>query len=108
MFRLIQLLYVDCSSAVLTDAGLTDRFPVEQGTRQGAVLSIFLFSLIISPLADELRALDLGTTFGNHCIECLLFADDIVLIAVTESKLQEMMNVATLYFRKWRFTVSIG
>jgi hypothetical protein len=106
MIRLIHSLYVDCSSAVLTDVGLTDWIPVQQGTRQGAVLSPFLFSLVISPLADELRALDLGTAFGNHRIGFLLFADDIILIADTESRLQEMMNVATLYFRKWRFTVS--
>lgn len=32
LFRLIKSLYTDCSSAVLTDAGLTDWFKVEQGT----------------------------------------------------------------------------
>lgn len=100
MFRLIRSLYLDCSSAVLTDAGTIDWFPVEQGTRQGCVLSPFLFSLVISPLVDELHALGLGTVLGDLQIGCLLFADDIVLIADSAKQLQDMMNVATVFFRK--------
>jgi hypothetical protein len=106
MFRIIQSLYVDCSSAVLTDGGLTNWFKVNQGTRQGAVLSPFLFSLMISPLVDELHALNKGTLLGDIRIGCLLFADDIVLIADSEEELQSMMNIATIFFRKWRFKVS--
>jgi hypothetical protein len=108
MFRMIKSLYVDCSSAVLTDAGLTDWFKVDQGTRQGAVLSPFLFSIMISPLVDELHRLGKGTWLGVSRIGCLLFADDIVLIADSELKLQSMMNVATIFFRQWRFKVSEG
>ena len=106
MFRLIKSLYVDCSSALLTDSGLSDWFPVEAGTRQGAVLSPFLFSLLISPLVDALHAVNMGIDFFGLRIGCLLFADDIVLIADSESHLQAMMDVATRYFSKWRFTVS--
>jgi hypothetical protein len=106
MFRIIKSLYVDCSSAVLTDVGLNDWFPVEQGTRQGAVLSPFLFSLVISPLVDELHALNKGTLLGDIRIGCLLFDDDIVLIADSEKGMQAMMNIATIFFRKWRFKVS--
>lgn len=108
MYRLIRSLYIDCSSAVITDNGLTDWFPVENGTRQGAVLSPFLFSLLISPLVDELQALGMGTAFEHLRIGCLMFADDIVLIADSEKDLQSMMNVASNFFRKWRFQVSAG
>jgi hypothetical protein len=106
MFRMIKSLYVDCSSAVLTDAGLTDWFKVDQGTRQGVVLSPFLFSIMISPLVDELHGLGKGTWLGDSRIGCLLFADDIV--AESELELQSMMNVATIFFRQWRFRVSEG
>ena len=89
--------------------GLTNWFPVDaSGTRQGAVLSPFLFSLLISPLVDELQALGMGTSFGHLRIGCLMFADDIVLIADSERELQSMMNIATVFFRKWRFQVSAG
>jgi hypothetical protein len=49
MFKIIQSLYLDCSFAVLTDAGLTDWFKVNKGTRQGAISSPFPFSPMISP-----------------------------------------------------------
>jgi hypothetical protein len=65
---------------VITDSGLLDWFPVEQGTRQGAVMSPFLFSLVISPLVDELHSLGMGTNLGTLQIGCSMFADEIVLI----------------------------
>jgi hypothetical protein len=73
LHRLIRSLYIDCSSAVINDTGLTDWFPVTGGTRQGAVLSPFLFSLMISPLADMLRNMNMGTLFGHTrlAVSCL-------------------------------------
>lgn len=106
MHRLIRSLYIDCSSVIITDIGLSDWFPVQGGTRQGAVLSPFLFSLVISPLADLLPNMNMGTSFGPIRIGCLLFADDIVLIADSAQELQAIMNAATVFFRKWRFQVS--
>lgn len=47
-----------------------------------------------------------GTLLGDIRIGCLLFADDIVLIADSEQDLQSMMNIATIFSRKWRFKVS--
>jgi hypothetical protein len=106
VFRLIKSLYFDCSSALLTDAGLSDWFPVSSGTRQGAILSPFLFSLLISPLVDELHAHNTVIDFFGERIGCLMFADDIVLIADSAQSLQAMLDVCTTFFCRWRFTVS--
>jgi hypothetical protein len=106
VFRLIKSLYLDCFSALLTDAGLSNWFPVSSGTRQGAVLSPFLFSLLISPLIDELQEHDTGIDFFGERIGCLMFADDIVLIADSAKSLQARLDVCTTFFGRWRFTVS--
>jgi hypothetical protein len=79
-----------------TDTDLTDWFPVTGGTRQGAVLSPFLFFLIISPLAEMLRDMNMGTLFGNTRVGYLLFVDDIVLVADTTDELQAMMLMLPL------------
>jgi hypothetical protein len=94
--------------SLLTDAGLTDWFSVETGTRQGGVLSPYLFSLVISPLVDEFHARGMCTGFGDLRIACLLFVFDIVLIAEPPLELQAMMDVASSFFRRWRFLVSAG
>jgi hypothetical protein len=107
VFRLTQSLYADCSSPLLTDAGLSDWFPVSSGTRQGVVLSPFLFSLLLSPLVEELHAHNTGIDFFGERIGCLMFADDIVgLIADSAQSLQTMLDVYTLFFCRWRFTLS--
>jgi hypothetical protein len=56
---------------------------------------------MISPLqADMLRDMNMNTLFGSTRVGCLLFADDIVLVADTADELQAMMNVATVFFRR--------
>jgi hypothetical protein len=54
LYRAIKSLYEDCTFAVLTSFGPTEWFRINSGTRQGAFLSPFLFSLVISPLVREI------------------------------------------------------
>jgi hypothetical protein len=106
LYRAVKSLYEDCTSAVLTGFGPTEWFRINSATRQGAVLSPFLFSLVISPLVRELTEQGLEIDMAGKLIACLLFADNIALIAGSESELRKMMAVATSFFHKWRFTVS--
>jgi hypothetical protein len=86
---------------------LTAWFTSDLGTRQGAVLSPFRFFLVISPLAKALREQGFGVQMGPNClIECLLYADDLVLIANSEGEMQKIMLETTSFLRKWRFFVS--
>jgi hypothetical protein len=107
LYRSIKDMYCSCSSAIQTPFGLTDWFTSDLGTRQGAVLSPYLFSLLISPLARVLRNAGLGVSLGlDSQIACLLYADDLVLIADSEEALQKMMLESTNFLKKWRFFVS--
>jgi hypothetical protein len=106
LYRAVKSLYEDCTSAVLTSFGPTEWLRINLGTREGAVLSPFLFSLIISPLVRELTEQGLGIDMAGKLIACLLFADDIALIAGSERELRKMMAVAISFFHQWRFTVS--
>jgi hypothetical protein len=107
LYRSIRSMYNSCSSAIQTPYELTDWYTSDLGTRQGAVLSPFLFSLLISPLAKALREQGLGIQMGPDClIGCLLYADDLVLIADSEAEMKRMMLNASAFLRKWRFSVS--
>jgi hypothetical protein len=107
MFRVLQTLYMNNESSIITPYGLTDSFETDLGTRQGAVLSPLLFSLVISPLIKELRSHYLGVSLGpSILIPGLFYADDIVLFAESPAQLQTMLNIASNFFRNWRFTVN--
>jgi retron-type reverse transcriptase len=92
--------------AIITPYGLTNSFQTDLGTRQRAVLSPFLFSLVISPLINELRELGFGIRLGNILIPGLFYADDIVLLAENPRQMQSMLNHASSFLRNWRFTVN--
>jgi hypothetical protein len=95
MYRIIRSLYMNNESSIITPYGLTESFESNLGTRQGAVLSPFLFSLVISPIVDEVRIKDLGVHLKTLLIPRLLYADDFVLIAETPQQLETMLNHAT-------------
>jgi hypothetical protein len=43
----------------------------------------------------------MGIDVGKQLINCLLFADDIALIAETEEELQRLLDVASAFVIKW-------
>jgi hypothetical protein len=105
LYRSIRSLYNQCKSAILSPFGLTNWFTSGLGTRQGAVSSPLSFSLLVNPLANLLKSQGFGVHLGDKHIACLLYADDLVLIANFEAQLCDMLETATQFFRQWRFTV---
>jgi hypothetical protein len=95
LYRSIRLLYNQCKSAISTPSGLTDWFTSDLGTRQGAVLLPLLFSLLVNPLANLLKSQGFGVHLGDIHIACLLYAEDLVLIADSEAQLRDMLETAT-------------
>ena len=64
--------------------------------KQGCVLSPCLFSLFFDSLSDEIKALGKGVPFDNEKLSILLYADDVVLLAESESDLQIMLDVGLI------------
>ena len=67
----------------MTKCGLTDTIVIEDNIRQGRPLSGPEFGLLIDELNVELRTTDLGVQYGFIILICLLFMDDVALLAVS-------------------------
>ena len=92
---------------VMTIFGLTDIIVIENSIRQGRPLSSPEFGLLIDELNVELRTTDLGVQYVFIILICLLFMDDIALLARSAKELQEILNITSLFLKKWHLKVNI-
>ena len=75
----------------------SNSFRVLCGTKQGGILSPDFFAVYINDLIIVLKEMGIGCHMINFFIACLLFADDMSLIAPTREALQRMIDVCAAY-----------
>ena len=90
---LIRSLYSKEKAAVRTTHGLTDWFDIEQGVRQGCILSSHLCNIYSEQIMrNALEDFTGGVRIGGRVITSLRYADDVVLIAGGMEELQELVD----------------
>ena len=105
---LIKQLYSNTTNYVRLNGRFSDGFSSENGVMQGNNLSPTLFSVFINGLLQELSGSAVGIKLGSMLINHLAYADDIVLLAENESDLQQLLDVAENWCKKWRIKVNIS
>ena len=111
VLNVLRSMYSSLESCVRTPDGLTSTFHCTRGTRQGCMLSPFLFSLYVGELVSMLEAADCRGVFVNEDaanIAALLFADDVVGMADTVGRLQKIINVIEVFCDKWGLIVNLS
>ena len=96
--------YSKFKSSVLTSGGITDYFDCSIGTRQGCILSPFLFSLNMNELLEMLKCFDCKDEHVNEYaqnIMLLMYADDIAQGSCMVKDLQRMIDVLGEFCDKW-------
>lgn len=90
---LIKSLYTDQSASVRTTHGLTVDFRIEQGVRQGCILSPHLFNIYSEVIIrNALEGFEGTVKIGGRIITNLRYADDIVLVGGSMEELQDIVN----------------
>lgn len=75
----------------------SDSFSVKCGSKQGGILSPDFFSVYIDDLIKRLRNKRIGCHIVRLFIACILFADDMTLLAPTRGSMQQMLNECAKY-----------
>ena len=107
LWQIMHKLNNNQETRVMTIFGLTDTIVIENSIRQGRPLSGPEFGLLIDELNVELRTTDLGVQYVFIVLICLLFMDDIALLARSAKELQEILNITILFLNKWHLKVNI-
>ena len=67
---------------------LTDWLEIQNGVKQGCILSPSLFSMSINDFVEDINTAGLGVHCKENIISSLLFADDLVIFAENEMNVQ--------------------
>ena len=90
--RIIARLYWEQAAVVRTDRGNSDSIKIRRGTRQGCVLSPYLFNLFTELIFRAIEKEGEGVTVGGRRISNLRYADDTAITAENENELHILAN----------------
>ena len=106
VFNIIRSIYSNDKAYLKMDGKVTEAFPINQGVRQGCVLSPLLFNIFMADLAKNLSSLEEGFEIGNSKINSIFWADDIVLLCKNGSQLNKMIKMISDYCETNRLTIN--
>jgi len=115
--HVIQNIYSNIKSRVITSEGTSDPFLSLVGVRQGENLSPFLFSIFLNDLEEFLKSnnvngishdavVDGSRIFLKLCI--LLYADDTVIFSDDPNDLQKALNSFNEYCKTWKLHINVS
>ena len=66
---------------------------MKSGTRQGGVCSPALFAVFVNDILIQLDKSGLGCFIDHYCLNSFMFADDLVLLTISISDLNDMIAI---------------
>ena len=103
IWKIIDDMYKNVQAKVNFGSIQTDFFNIDEGVKQGCVLSPVLFCIYINELTKLLKLHDVGVKINHVKISSLFWADDIVLLANDELELQKLLDLAATFAQKWKY-----
>ena len=109
-FDCLKDMYSNSAAKIKLLNKLSEKIDVLCGTEQGHPMSPELFKCFVHSLSEELNELDdmKVPVLNSVRITHLLWADDLVLLALTPLSLQKMLNTLHSYCLEWGLSVNIA
>ena len=107
---ILKSLYDNTLSCVKLSRGLTNSFKSSVGVRQGCNLSPIIFNIFINDLIELFSPSDhscFPVKLKSVSLDCLLYADDLLLVSETEVGIQNCLNKLHVYCKKWCLKINM-
>ena len=105
-YNIIKQMYTNAEICIKINNQISDFIKQTIGVKQGDNLSSSLFNIYINDITKEFTEDCTPVTIGNSNIFCLLYADDMVLLAETPQGLQKSLNILYDYCKKWKLEIN--
>ncbi len=97
ILRILIFWYANQAMRVKWDNAVSAPFHVNNGVRQGGILSPILFNVYMDDLSRQLNACNTGCIVGNTVVNHLMYADDLVILSPYSAGLQDLLKVCSQY-----------
>ena len=100
---LVKKMNENLTAQLSTRHGNTRGIKIKDSIRQGGVLSVLQYALLIDEINKEITKENLGTHIESldETIGCLLWMDDVLLISSEPNELQQMLNITNAIAGKY-------
>ena len=82
--------------------------PLLSGVKQGGILSPLLFTLYVNNILIKLKKSELGCYIGHKCYNSFMYADDLILLSITVSDLQSLLDMCGTLFSNLDLPINIS
>ena len=106
-FGTIRAMYEDCNACIKNDGLLSKTFSIQSGVKQGDVLSPNLFNMYINDLPMIFNDNIDSPKLKDLYVHCLMYADDLVIMSLTENGLQDKLNKLNAYCINWNLNINV-
>ena len=89
---LMRKLNENLTARIDTKYGKTRQIEITDSIRQGGVLSVIQYALLMDEISKEIDKKNLGVELGENTIGSLLWMDDVLLISSDTDKMKEMLE----------------
>ena len=94
LWMIVKKLNEDLKANIKTKYGHTRKIKITDSIRQGGVLSVLLYASMMDEIAVEIQKQKLGVSINDsQKLGCLLWMDDVALIAKDPEEMQIMLNI---------------